>query len=561
MTAGANPLPFDLPPLDSVKPPLFTTAPACKTWIAALPTSNTLDAQRQLHDVLDHLNRVPIVALERLKILEVARETAAYIQDEMIKRFGGKPIPLKPVEHSAWADMVDLWRVIEANYLRCFMESQNNSETSAYLPLITQRCLRYISLQILAYNLGYTKVPAGLWSRLHALYRFSEQNEFATAKVKDSLDGGEKVSSCGITFVRALLLDAAIPAELSAKHILLADQLLQLWAPRTLVKSTQPLSTGLPALACDLALDSGLQLPPYKQDVPTLRFIDREAIASLMKKTAKGLQKGEPIASLGLPENATAAEYLLLIKQLYAHWCDTSRLPIVSYKSPNAATAQLCFSIAGLHFHMTGKAFHQPDKPKDLSRMEIEDLKVFGHVRKETQAALMGDMAFSGETWHVRGETLDRVQFLRPLECHQGLSHGQLVGVRFGPQSRIIIGQVKSLLNDETGITVVVQLLPGKPLPVAVREAGQTHLTYTPAILMIAATHEAKPSLILPAGVHPIGKRMEVFADNLYIVRLESLVLRGADFEQVAFIAADSVVATTLQRPAAGTNTEAWRIF
>ncbi len=561
MTMNPSTMSFDLPALDSVTAPIFNTAQACKTWIAALPLSNTLDAHRQLHDVLVHLNRVPINALERLKILEVARETAAYLQDEMIKRFGGKPVPLKPVEHSAWADMVELWRVIEANYLRCFTESQNNNETSAYLPLITQRCLRYISLQIVAYNLGYTKVPPGLWSRMHTLYRFSEQNEFATAKVKDSLDGGEKVSTCGVTFVRALLLDAAVPAELSAKHIQLADQLLQLWAPRTLVKSTSPLSTGLPALACDLSIDGGLQAPPYKQDLPSLRYIDREAIASVMKKTAKGLQKGEPVASLGLPENATASEHLFLIKQLYAHWCDTSRLPITSFKSPNAATAQMCFSIAGLHYHMTGKAFHQPDKPKDLSRMEIEDIKVFGHVRKETQAAMIGDMAFNGETWIVRGETMDRVQMLRPLECHQGLSHGQLVGVRFGPQSRIIIGQVQSLLNDETGITVVVKLLPGKPLPVSVREAGQTHLSYTPAVLMIAATHEAKPSLLLPAGVHPVGKRMEVFADNLYVVRLESLVIRGADFEQVAFIAADSVVATALQRPSAGTNTEARRIF
>jgi hypothetical protein len=510
---------------------------------------------------LEHLNRVPIPCLERLKILEVARETAGFLQDEMVKRFAGKPIPLKPVEHAAWGDMVELWRVVEANYLRCFVESQTSTETSAYLPLITQRCLRYISLQMLAYNLGYSKAPAGMWKRLHDLYRFSEQNEFATAKVKDSLDGGEKVSTCAVTFVRALLLDAATPAELSAKHILLTDQLLQLWAPRTLVKSTQPLSAGLPALACDLALDAGQQPPPYKQDVTTLRYIDREALASVMKKSAKGLQKGETVASLGLPEIAGVTEYVTLIKLLYAHWCDTTRLPISVFKSPNSATAQICFSIPGLHYHMTGKPFRQPDKPSDLSRLEIEDIKIFGHVRKETQTAMVGDMAFNGETWLVRGETMDRIQMLRPLECHQGLSHGQLVGVRLGPQSRIIIGQIKSLVNDETGISVIVQLLPGKPLPVAVREAGAGHLSYTPAVLMIAATHEAKPSLLLPAGVHPVGKRMEVFADNLYVVRLESLVIRGADFEQVAFIAADSVVATQLQRPSAGTNTEARRIF
>ncbi|MGB9149711.1 MAG: hypothetical protein WCB36_05640 [Burkholderiales bacterium] len=552
---------FDLPELNSHTTPLFNSAQGCKTWIAALPLANTLEAHRQLQDVLEHLNRVPISCLERLKILEVARETAAYLQDELVKRFAGKPIPLKPVEHSAWADMVELWRVVEANYLRCFVESQNNKETSAYLPLITQRCLRYISLQMLAHNLGYAKPPAGLWSRLHALYRFSEQNEYATAKVKDSLDGGEKVSTCGVTFVRALLMDAAVPAELSAKHILLTDHLLQLWAPRTLVKSTQPLSTGFPALACDLSLDAGLLPPPYKQDIPTLRYIDREALASVMKKSAKGLQKGESVASLGLPEIASVAEYVSLVKQLYVHWCDTSRLPITVFKSPNSATAQICFSIPGLHFHMSGKPFRQPDKPSDLSRLEIEDIKIFGHVRKETQTAMVGDMAFSGETWHVRGETMDRIQMLRPLECHQGLSHSQLVGVRLSPQSRIIIGQIKSMSNDETGITIVVQLLPGKPLPVAVREAGAGHLSYTPAVLMIAATHEAKPSLLLPAGVHPVGKRMEVFADNLYVVRLESLVTRGADFEQVAFIAADSVVATTLQRPAAGTNTEARRIF
>ena len=138
-------LQFDLPQLNSNTPPLFDTAQGCKTWIAALPLSNALEAHRQLHDVLEHLNRVPITALERLKILEVARETASFLQDELIKRFAGKPIPLKPVEHSAWADMVELWRVIETNYLRCFMDSQNNAETSAYLPLITTLFALYLA--------------------------------------------------------------------------------------------------------------------------------------------------------------------------------------------------------------------------------------------------------------------------------------------------------------------------------------------------------------------------------------------------------------------------------
>jgi cyclic-di-GMP-binding protein len=552
-------LQFDLPELNSPSSPLFNTAQGCKTWIGALPLSNTLEAHRQLHDALEHLNRVPVIVMERLKILEVARETASYLQDEITKRFAGKAVPFKPVEHAAWADMVELWRVIEANYLRCFNDSQDNSETGTYLPLITQRCLRYVSLQMLGQGLGCVKVPKQLWNRLHALYRFSEQNEFATAKVKDSLDGTEKVSTCATTYLRALLLDAAIPAELSAKHLLLADQLLQQWAPRTLVKSTQPLSTGLPALAADLSLDAGLQPAPYKQDVPTLRYIDREALASHMKKIAKALQKGETVGSQSLPDGMGAAEYVLFIKQLYIKWCETSRLPITNFKSPSAALAQVCFSIPGLHYHMTGTPFRQPDRPSEMSRVEIEDIKVFGHVRKETQTAMVGSMAFNAETWHITGETLDRIQLLRPLECQTALTHGQLVGLRTNPASRIMIGQIKSLVSDEAGIQVVVQLLPGKPLPVAVREANLTHLSYTPAVLMIAATHEAKPSLLLPAGVHPIGKRMEVFAENIYIVRLESLVVRGADFEQVAFIAADSVVATTLQRPGEATQTK--RIF
>ncbi len=555
-------LQFDLPALNSHTPPLFATAQGCKTWLAALPLSNTLESHRQLHDALEHLNRTPIVTLERLKILEVARENVAYLQDEMIKRFVGKSIPLKPVEHSAWADMVELWRVIEGNYLRCLAESEGNMETSAYLPLITQRCLRYIALQMQAHYLGYAKLPPGLWGRLHSLYRFSEQSEFATAKVKDSLDGTDKTSTCAVTFVRALLLDAATPSELSAKHILLADQLLQQWAPRTLVKSTQPMSTGLPALATDLSVDAGLLPPPYKQDAPTLRYIDREALANTMKKIAKALQKGETVASQDLPAGGTPGEYFSFIKQLYAKWCDTSRLPVVSYKSPNAATSQMCFSIPGLHYHMSGKPFRQPGHSGDLSRSEIADLKMFDYVRKETQTAMVGEMAFNGETWHITGETVDRVRMLRPLECNQGLSHGQLVGLRFNAQGRIIVGQIKSLVNDAAGIEVVVQLLPGKPLPVAVREAGQGHMSHTPAVLMIAATHEAKPSLLLPTGVHPAGKRMEVFADNLYVVRLESLVLRGSDFDQMAFIAADSVVATTLQRPSdSSTNTLAKRIF
>ena len=110
---------FTPPPTSADQPPAFASAGECGAWLEDMPLSNPAQVQAQLLRQLNLLNRFSLPAAERFDILELLREPVVSVQEESVRRFAGRPLPLAPQEQSAFDACQALWRALIDGYLHC----------------------------------------------------------------------------------------------------------------------------------------------------------------------------------------------------------------------------------------------------------------------------------------------------------------------------------------------------------------------------------------------------------------------------------------------------------
>jgi hypothetical protein len=110
---------FNLPQTNTAQPPAFTTAAECAEWLEDQPVGQQVQMQAVLLKSLNQLNRYTLPAAERLAILEVLRAPVHATQEENMRRFAGKPLPLAPTEQAAFDTSLAIWNALVTGYLHC----------------------------------------------------------------------------------------------------------------------------------------------------------------------------------------------------------------------------------------------------------------------------------------------------------------------------------------------------------------------------------------------------------------------------------------------------------
>jgi hypothetical protein len=350
-------LSLTLPKLGGELQPQISDLPACKRWLAALPLSNVQSAHSEVRAQLNLLNCFPVASLERLRIMEHLRETVDFIQGEAAKKYLNKPVPLDKVETTAWGNVRELWQAMATAYQRCLQASiDGDKEVADYVPLITQRCLRYATMQILEQYRAFRQVEEEYWRQLHALYAFAEQKGFAVRPVKDSLNRQAEATTCAAAYVQALLTHLANPYQLSSRQLALMGRWLDKWAVRVAIVPRQPTGVELSSLAVDLAGAAPPAVVAKERPLSAPRYLDTDGLASTIRKRIKFLRKGGVPAEVGLGDDCVQPACETLLTALYQHWCE---IPVAraTARHAGAGKCEIAFDIAAMHFFISG------DKP------------------------------------------------------------------------------------------------------------------------------------------------------------------------------------------------------
>ena len=226
------------------------------------------------------------------------------------------------------------------------------------------------------------------------------------------------------------------------------------------------------------------------------------------------------------------------LTRLHKLWCEGAP-PRPPAKVPEEKTASLAFGLAEIHYYATGGiAFEQPDKSRELTRQEKDDLAVFGKVTERTQQLRVADYNFEMEHWTVVDEMLGAWRLLRPPTASKGVAIGRILAMRLGERAPLFLGAVRALAHETDGrIMITIALFPGKIEPIAVRAAdarNRAGMQWLQAFRLPALERLGIPeSLVVPSGIASRGRGIEVWSGAPTECTVYEVLERGTDFDRV----------------------------
>ena len=515
----------------------FSDARGCREWLAALPLTNIPQAQYLVLEALRGLARDEgFNPLERLKCLELVRDKVAYLQSEQRTRYFGKSLPLSSNDTDAWRSSRSLLEELEAGYRKCL----DSPALASHQALVAQRVVRYIGAQMLFHAIIYRRFEPQLWERLHAIYARMESAGLAEEIVKDTLEGEEGTSSVSEAYARVVMLQAAYLSEVTAPQMDYIEHLIRMWIRRIAIRRKPAEGAGtLSPLVVDLGKAIGARPHLSAEIGDSQRVLDVEQVSRSIRKRLHGLQNGETPEALGLPTDTNASDALDQLKRVHRLWCEGVP-PRPPAKVPNEKTAGLVFGPNEIWFFVSGgKAFEQPDKKRELTRQEKQDIEVFGRVSERTQAMMLSELKYEVDNWSVVDEMLGAWRVLRPQTSSRGLTIGRLVAMRVGDAAPVLLGKVSALSLEPEGVIATITLFPGKPEAVPARAGdarNRASAQWSPGFKLPALEKAKVPaSLVVGAGVAGRGRGVEVWEGEPREKTVEEVLDHGTDFDRVSY--------------------------
>jgi hypothetical protein len=518
----------------------FKNLAECKRWLGALPLTNVQSAQAEITSQLNLLQGVDVPAQERLRIAEHLRETVDFIQGQSARKYLNKPMPLGAAETAASQASNGLWQALRGTYQRCLDAAlAGDAETTEWMPLITQRCLRYTTFLIIEQCRMYQGIGGILWQQLNQLFLIAEERGFSEKPVKDSLNRQMDASTCQAAYVHALLVAAANPNHLSARHLNVLDKWLDKWAARVPISSQRPNQPDLPILAVDVAGQAGPFLVDDGTSSSTLRFLHTTRLAEGLRKRIKFLRKGGSPAELDLGEECAQPGCEAFLTEIYRQWFEPAASRASTRRS-GVQQAEVVFGMTDAYVCSNGmKPFEQPAKNTEFSREELLDLQMFGHVRERRAVVSPQQPGIALADWDILDESALGFRLARASTTDVQIVFNQLVALRPKDANAFVLGSVKWLSFEADGSVVFgVRTQPATVVPVAARQVKlqAAELDFAPAFRLSASPAQQLPeSLVLPRGWFKHGARVEIFDGAYQTLIMSGMLEVGSDFERVSF--------------------------
>jgi hypothetical protein len=520
----------------------FSDARSCKEWLNSLPLTNIPQAQTLVLDALTVLNDTDdFNGLDRLKCMELMRDKIAFLQGEQRSRYFGKSLPLSANDSTAWNTGRTLLEQMEAGYRRCLEGASGDSDLAPHVALVTQRVIRYIGAQMLFHAIIYRRFDPQLWTRLHQNYENAEAAGIESERVKDSLEGNEEgVSTPMEAYAQVVLLQASYLSEMTAPQMDLAEALLRLWTRKVRVLREKAGATpAMHPLVVDLRKPIGARPVAPAELRPEHRLLDVEGLSLSMRKRIHGLQNDEDPATLGMPREAGGLDALAQLLRLHKLWCEGAP-PRPPAKTSDLKAAGIVFGLSEVHFFVSsGKVFEQPDKKRELTRQEKQDIEVFGQVTERTQNRMVAEFNYTVDSWTVIDEMRGAWRLQRPATASKGVAIGRVVALRLGDGAPFYIGMISALTQETDGrIVITVTLFPGRPEPIPVRAAdarNRANAKWSEGFRLPALEKANIPSsLVVPSGVAQRGRGIEVWhEEGSKESTVYEILERGTDFDRI----------------------------
>jgi hypothetical protein len=540
---------FNLPPTATTAPPQFLDLPACQAWIKRLLRLQPALVQAQLLEQLRLLNGYTLPPLTRLNMLEALQIPIRFVQAESVHGFAGHPLPLAPQELAAAEATQALWRALLQAYLRC-LDRLVDGDTSL-TPCAAMICQRPLAVLADAYcdlvRAGRV-ADAALWRCAHAIYASAERLGVALIPLRDALRTPPEQRQTTLTptaaYAELVLLAAASLHELSLREQRWVIAWARRWAGKLAVQAAAPeLRAALP-----LCVDLGGTDPPsfLPQAGPGARWLITDALRKSLKQRMNLLARGDPADTperLGLGTDCPLPACSAALHRLYPRWVKGG-VQRRYERHPLRGPCRLVAGVEAIHYYVSGhQGFRPPGSTTaDELRRQREQLALYDTVSSRFNDSHSQDQGYRMESWSAVEDwgLFDHAEhglcLTRSLATAGGrLGIGQLVAAQPAVSSQMLLGRVRWTQQRDDLLVAGIELLPGRPQPVAVRRTGVLASTETYQrgfLLTDAPNDQAAVALILPPGYYKPERIIEVWtAMATRRFKLLVMVECGIDYE------------------------------
>jgi len=518
----------------------------CLSLLAGLPLTKLDQVHETLAALLAGMQATPPVPPGYLEVLEMARPSMAFVQEEMAGRYSQTALPPGSVEDATLRRVVALWQAMARAYAQVAQLGGESPEVQTRLALICQRCIHYSGNAIQEYLRARRDVTTRVWSDVHGYYSTAEEWGIAQVEVAEALLGAGRKQSCAQAYAAVLLMDLGNPYGRSPREFQWLLRWSQTFAGFTEILPADKSGDGL-IYAVDLMQDRGLApLEVLVEDQPTrehLRRLVTKRLSDEMRRVLGKLKRKVPPAQLGLGSDCYDPPCSRLLVSLHRPWCLAAR-PRRHPRRKTQGTARLCYGFEAIHYHVAGAEFIQPEHVRVYSRDELEALVTFRHQVDPVQPLHVraAQIGYTVENWAVADESIAGFRLLR-FGTGVRIEYGQLIGLHPPDGERFLLCQVSWLMYLASGALVVgVYLLPGVPEPIAARQTGvgiaptdkYSRAFLLPPLPALPALQQAA-TLVLPKGWFHPGRVVEVCTEGRIEVRLIDAPNQGVDFDRVSF--------------------------
>jgi hypothetical protein len=410
---------------------------------------------------------------------------------------------------------------------------------------------------LLFYQRMRVAVPERLWDQHCRLAQLARQLNVHNEVVEDPLDLS-LTETARAAFTVPVLVALADPTALTPQEFQALVNCAVRWGDKVGFRIESASQLGSPA---PRPANNPGPIISFASDEHLVRLDTQKLLKSVARRIAY-LDQGKSPQSIGLGESIGVASARQLFMALQHNWGAVSPESI-EFPEHNWRPSPSEFALAVVGLSSPGDA---PAKgtvaPGGGSSYEYMRMRDDGLTQSADAADRdqMLRLLEDAETWSVVGETADSVLCLR-RHMRPGLSLGQIVGLKLGGKASAIpflIGAVQGLqqgINDDhegvarpaTTHLVRVRLLPGVPHIV---KAAVDQVQLDGVFLMLPSKGTASIdtvweraressedfSLVVPLATFRPSRIVRVVAGGLAaVVRLNQLMTRGLDFDQVSF--------------------------
>jgi hypothetical protein len=490
-------------------------------------------------------------AAQRFELLESLRATMGDVQDDMAKKFAGKPLPFTPPEQAAMEGTMAVWQAQLNGYLRCLeAAAAGDSAITAQKATVAQRALAVFADWQVDLCRGEQLPDASFWRRLHMTFAMAEKMGIAGEAVNDTARHGNTLTSALAAYGEVHLMQMASPYELPQRHLNWIARWSRRWGSKISLLAAPPTQVANLAMPLFVDLDSDRPASYMPRSGGEGRWLETSELRKSIKARLAMLEKGEQPSRLQLGEDCTQPAAGQLLQRVYQRWCKGGA-PRRHERKPASGGCEFIVGIEAVHYYLSGRQpFRPPTNDDSMLRKEREELATFGGRATHQDADYSAQHGYQVENWSILDDwqLLDQsasgLRLSRPLKSGVRVGTGQLIAVKLAGSSHFVTGSVRWALhepdaNGNPTLAVGIQLFPGTVQSVGVRPIDPgLRETYRQGLMLPAVAALNEPAaVIVPIGTFRIGRPIEIWLGEktLQKINLVGVLDRGSEFERCTY--------------------------